>query len=494
MIGEFAAILRGIVETIDRHGLSSEWLIKHKPKAEAFLDRVCRTEYRSQVAQGYKERITKYRDRLFVFLEHDGVAWNNNNAEYAIKQFAEYRLIVDGNITEEGLLSFLGLLGICVTCKYKNLNFLRFLLSRERDIDVFAIERKARSHKRKMEVYPKGFPRAYNRQAKYTAKGTEEAANTRGVGPLYASLAAGLRGVFTELHTTVNGVAFVGKVGKARLSLLTLRLNESDSARGLRYIVCLDRFAAYFGIAEQRCGMLFQHTSGSITRAGPTNTAQDTSRRLRTWKGYSPRSGGRAARCRTTTMKAKPSGNPLGSESWPNESGSPSLADRQFHAALLVAPPLPFPKIAPTGYKRLRHDAMVFPLEKVGPGGDFTTWRITIALTPSPPVRQSGNSEKREAKHSSPCSCDLIPSGISFLGVTGRVHPVQDRWDSRAEAEDSGRLFWPFSTALAALEALRGLALKGTTTENALVTPPPGTRPPLACFKGNHRVDGEHYR
>ena len=269
LIVEFSAILQRIVETIDRHGLTSQWLIKHKPQADAFVDRVCKNDYRSQVAQGYKKRISKYRDKLFVFLEHDGVAWHNNNAEYAIKQFAEYRLIVDGNITEEGLLVFLGLLGICVTCKYKRLNFLRFLLSRERDIDVFAVERKARSRKHKMELYPKGFPRAYNRRAKYTRKGSEEAANTRGVGPLYASIAAGLKSLSTELHTTVNGVAFLGKIGKARLSLLTLRLDESDLARGLRYIVCLDRVAAYFGIAKAKMRNAFpayervEHQSGA---------------------------------------------------------------------------------------------------------------------------------------------------------------------------------------------------------------------------------------
>jgi hypothetical protein len=257
LIVDFGAILRRIVGTIDRHGLTSQWLIKHKPQADAFLDRVCRTEYRSQVAHSYKERISKCRDKLFVFLEHDGVAWHNNNAEYAIKQFAEYRLIVDGNVTEEGLHVFLGLLGICVTCRYKNLNFLRFLLSRQRDIDVFAVQGKARSRKHRIELYPKGFPRAYNRRAKYTRKGSEEAANTCGVGPLYATLLAGLKKLSMEVHSTVKGVAFVGRVGNARLSLLTLRLDESDSARGLRYIVCLDRLAAYLGIGRARMRTAF---------------------------------------------------------------------------------------------------------------------------------------------------------------------------------------------------------------------------------------------
>jgi hypothetical protein len=31
--------------------------------------------------------LLKFRDGPFAFLRHDGVAWNNNNAENAIKRF-----------------------------------------------------------------------------------------------------------------------------------------------------------------------------------------------------------------------------------------------------------------------------------------------------------------------------------------------------------------------------------------------------------------------
>ena len=33
----------------------------------------------------------KCRDKLFTFIKYDGVPWNNNNAENAIKRFAYYR-------------------------------------------------------------------------------------------------------------------------------------------------------------------------------------------------------------------------------------------------------------------------------------------------------------------------------------------------------------------------------------------------------------------
>ena len=35
--------------------------------------------------KGYQKRFGKYGDRLFTFLSHDGVPWNNNLAENAVK-------------------------------------------------------------------------------------------------------------------------------------------------------------------------------------------------------------------------------------------------------------------------------------------------------------------------------------------------------------------------------------------------------------------------
>ena len=33
----------------------------------------------------------KYRNKLFTFIDYEGVPWNNNNAEHAIRQFIYYR-------------------------------------------------------------------------------------------------------------------------------------------------------------------------------------------------------------------------------------------------------------------------------------------------------------------------------------------------------------------------------------------------------------------
>jgi hypothetical protein len=74
-------------------------------------------------------------------LEYDGVPWNNNNAEHAIKEFAEFRKRNVSRFTRASIKEFLILISVWQTCKYKGLNFLNFLLSRERDIDRYQLSK-----------------------------------------------------------------------------------------------------------------------------------------------------------------------------------------------------------------------------------------------------------------------------------------------------------------------------------------------------------------
>ena len=54
-----------------------------------------------------KARLEKNRDKFFTFLNFDGVPWNNNNAEHAVKAFAALRHIVDGITSEKGIRDYL---------------------------------------------------------------------------------------------------------------------------------------------------------------------------------------------------------------------------------------------------------------------------------------------------------------------------------------------------------------------------------------------------
>ena len=138
---EFALLLRPMIETVDRCGLKARFLCKHKVCVEQFYTKLAKCDYRSDMALSYKKRFEKNRDKLFTFLAYDGIPWNNNNAEHAIKQFAHYRILVDGKMTEAGLNNYLVLLSVYQTCVYKGISFFRFLLSGERDLEKFAASR-----------------------------------------------------------------------------------------------------------------------------------------------------------------------------------------------------------------------------------------------------------------------------------------------------------------------------------------------------------------
>ena len=85
---EFGSLIRAIIETVDRRGLRSRFLAKHKRPADHFLKRLSVTTFISPLANKYKSRFQKNSGKLFTFLEHDAVPWNNNSAEHAIKRFA----------------------------------------------------------------------------------------------------------------------------------------------------------------------------------------------------------------------------------------------------------------------------------------------------------------------------------------------------------------------------------------------------------------------
>jgi predicted RecB family nuclease len=156
----FGALLRAVVGTIDEHGLKRRHLHRHKPDVDGFFNALAERAFRSDAAEAMQKRLLKYRGKLFTFIEHDGVPWNNNNAENAIKQFAYYREDAKGIVTELGLCNHLVLLSIYQTCRYKGVSFLKFLASGLPDVDAFRKMKRASPGMPVLEVYPKGFLRS----------------------------------------------------------------------------------------------------------------------------------------------------------------------------------------------------------------------------------------------------------------------------------------------------------------------------------------------
>ena len=134
----FAALLKPIVETIDRFGLKACHLHKHRKSVTRFYDALSERKYQTEVAVSYRRRFEKYRNRLFTFLDYDGIPWNNNNAEHAIKAFVRLRNVIGTNSTVKSIRDYLVLLSVAETCKYKGLNLLDFLRSGAVDISLVA--------------------------------------------------------------------------------------------------------------------------------------------------------------------------------------------------------------------------------------------------------------------------------------------------------------------------------------------------------------------
>lgn len=152
----FGTLLRSIVTTVDQHGLKRRHLERHNPGVEEFFRKLGGQHFQSEAAESLRVRLNKNQGKLFTFIHHDGVPWNNNNAENAIKRFAYYREDTVGLMKKSGLTSYLMLLSICHTCRYKGVSFLKFLLSREQDVDVFC-KGKQQKQEAISETYPKGF-------------------------------------------------------------------------------------------------------------------------------------------------------------------------------------------------------------------------------------------------------------------------------------------------------------------------------------------------
>jgi hypothetical protein len=135
MAQQFGELLRTIIDTVDRYGLWRRHLHKHKRSVERLLDKIAAATYSSPFATKYQKRFGKYSQRLFTFLEYDGIPWNNNNAEHAIKRFVKYRRDANGKFTQRSLEEYLVLATVFETCAFSNVNILKFLLSKEATLE-----------------------------------------------------------------------------------------------------------------------------------------------------------------------------------------------------------------------------------------------------------------------------------------------------------------------------------------------------------------------
>ena len=127
-----------IFQDVLTFGLKRRYLHKHMKHVDRFYRQHIEAEKsRSEIVLKYQKRFERYRDALFLFLTEDGIPWNNNMGERAIRHFAVQRKISATAFSEAGATDHLTLLGIAQSCKFQDKSFLRFLLSEEKDVDGF---------------------------------------------------------------------------------------------------------------------------------------------------------------------------------------------------------------------------------------------------------------------------------------------------------------------------------------------------------------------
>lgn len=133
----FSKLLNEIVVTINKFGLKKRNLNKHKKAVIYFLKSIAETDFETEICNKWQKRFNSCKDELFTFLDYDGIPWNNNNAENAIKAVALYRREADGLATKNRIQEHLTLLSIQQTCKFRGINFFEFLKSGKLSIFEF---------------------------------------------------------------------------------------------------------------------------------------------------------------------------------------------------------------------------------------------------------------------------------------------------------------------------------------------------------------------
>jgi hypothetical protein len=126
-----------LLETAQMYGLRKRLFQKFHKQIDKFYSRVITDSiYRSDLASRYQTRFKRYRDSLFTFIDYNDIPWNNNMAERSIRHLAIQRKI-SGSFSKSVTPDYLLMLGIAQTCRFQNKSLLKFLMSGEKDIDLF---------------------------------------------------------------------------------------------------------------------------------------------------------------------------------------------------------------------------------------------------------------------------------------------------------------------------------------------------------------------
>ncbi len=139
---EVRRLIVPILQAIHKYGSKKCHLNKFKKSIKLFYrNTIDKPAYTFEVTIKYQKRFQRYKDSLFVFMKGDDIPWNNNMAERAIRQLAVQRKI-SGSFYKHAVQNYLLLLAISQTCRFQDKSFLKFLISKEKNIDLFKAPKK----------------------------------------------------------------------------------------------------------------------------------------------------------------------------------------------------------------------------------------------------------------------------------------------------------------------------------------------------------------
>jgi len=132
-----------ILEAIQKDGRQQRHLHTFQKQVDLFYEEIILNQhYHSELVLKYQNRFIQYRASLFTFLEYDGIPWENNTAERALRHLTVQEKI-SGSFSPSLMPDYLRLLAMRQRCRFQGKSFFQFLFSGETDLDKFA------SHKRK---------------------------------------------------------------------------------------------------------------------------------------------------------------------------------------------------------------------------------------------------------------------------------------------------------------------------------------------------------
>ncbi len=129
----FAKSLRRILRDSIRAGERIEdeaERLRAKERLEARVERLIESHSSSKERNCLRlvKRLRRERGMLFTFLEEDGVEWNNNAAERALRSSVVIRKITYGNQSDEGARAHAVLMSIRETCNLRKENFFDYAM------------------------------------------------------------------------------------------------------------------------------------------------------------------------------------------------------------------------------------------------------------------------------------------------------------------------------------------------------------------------------